>query len=100
MTTKDKALPYIDAQSNAKVESPNVRKVKFNPYTGGIISTASDTPTFGKYTMEIRSGNTFQSHNVTFTKSGGTKITTQIPIPQVKLTVKIQTMRLLTRWYI
>ena len=88
MTTKDKALPYIDAQSNAKVESPNVRKVKFNPYTGGIISTASDTPTFGKYTMEIRSGNTFQSHNVTFTKSGGTKITTQIPIPQVKLTVK------------
>ena len=88
MTTKDKALPYIDAQSNAKVESPNVRKVKFNPYTGGIISTASDTPTFGKYTMEIRSGNKFKSYEVEFTKSAGTKIVTQIPIPQVKLTVK------------
>lgn len=90
MTTKDKALPYIDVQSNAKVESPNVRKVKFNPYTGGIISTASDTPTFGKYTMEIRSGNQFKSYYVTFDKikSAGTKIKTQIPIPQVKLTVK------------
>jgi hypothetical protein len=88
MTTKDKALPYIDAQSNAKVESPNVRKVKFNPYTGGVISTKSDTPTFGKYTMEIRSGTVFKSCEVEFTKTASSKIKTQIPIPQVKLTVK------------
>jgi len=88
MTTKDKALPYIDAQSSAKVESPNVRKVKFNPYTGGVISTKSDTPTFGKYTMEIRSANVFKSCEVQFTKTASSKIKTQIPIPQVKLTVK------------
>lgn len=88
MTTKDKALPYIDAQSNAKVESPNVRKVKFNPYTGGIISTASDAPSFGKYTMEVRSGKLYKSCEVQFTKTAGSKLVTQIPIPQVQLTVK------------
>ena len=91
MSTKDRALPYIDAQTTSLTQSPDVRKVRFNPYTGGIISTGSDKPTFGKYTMEVRSGSAFDSRVVRFRKklTGSTwsELVTEIPIPQVKLLV-------------
>jgi hypothetical protein len=92
MSTKDKALPYIDARSTARIDSPHVRKVTFNPYTGGMISNNTDRPNFGKYTMELRSGTKFTSCVVNFKKpeaNGKTSIISmQIPIPNVKLLVK------------
>lgn len=91
MSTKNKPVPYIDAQTTSSTTAPNVRKVKFNPYTGGIISTGGDKPTFGKYTMELRSGNFFDSRVISFKKikTGATwsYLNTELPIPQVKLLV-------------
>jgi hypothetical protein len=88
MSTKNKPVPYIDTQIVSDSPSPVTRKVRFNPYTGGIISNASDKPTFGKYTMEIRSGTKYVAKSVKFKAVNGTSVTMQIPIPEVKLFVK------------
>jgi hypothetical protein len=93
MSTKNKPLPYIDAATTSNTPPPVVRKVKFNPYTGGVLSNNSDRPAFGKYTMEIRSGTGYRSKYVNFKKkleSPGkwSILRTQIPVPDIKLFVK------------
>ncbi len=88
MSTKNKPVPYIDAQTISDSPAPVVRKTRFNPYTGGIISNASDKPAFGKYTMEIRSGTKYVAKMVNFKPAGGRSVSMQIPIPEVKLFVK------------
>ena len=92
MSTKNKPVPYIDAQTTSDSPAPVTRKVRFNPYTGGILSNANDKPAFGKYTMEIRSGSKFVSKFVNFrwkfANGVWSYITMQIPIPDVKLYVK------------
>ena len=88
MSTKNKPVPYIDAQTTSDSPAPVTRKVRFNPYTGGILSNANDRPAFGKYTMEIRSGTKFVAKMVNFKPSAGRSISMQIPIPDVKLYVK------------
>lgn len=92
MSTKNKPVPYIDAQTISDSPAPVTRKVRFNPYTGGIISNASDKPTFGKYTMEIRSGTKYVSKFVNFkwkfAAGAWSYVRMQIPIPEVKLFVK------------
>jgi hypothetical protein len=92
MSTKNKPVPYIDAQNTSDSPAPVTRKVRFNPYTGGILSNANDRPAFGKYTMEIRSGSKFVSKFVNFrwkfANGIWSYITMQIPIPDVKLYVK------------
>ncbi len=88
MSTKNKPVPYIDAQTTSDSPAPVTRKVRFNPYTGGILSNANDKPSFGKYTMEIRSGTKFVAKMVQFKPSAGRSISMQIPIPDVKLYVK------------
>lgn len=88
MSTKNKPVPYIDAQNISDSPAPVTRKVRFNPYTGGILSNANDRPAFGKYTMEIRSGTKFVAKMVNFKPSAGRSVSMQIPIPDVKLFIK------------
>jgi len=94
MSSKNKPVPYIDTQTTSNSPAPVVLKTRFNPYTGGILSNAEDRPTFGKYTMEIRSTTKYISSYVNFkwkqNSSTGTWsfIKMQIPLPVVKLFVK------------
>jgi hypothetical protein len=92
MTTKSKSLQIIDAQTVSNSAAPNSRKTKFNPYTGGIIANDTDRPTFGKYTMEFRSGTSYTSCEVKFFKKKVGKksyyVTMQFPIPNATLLVR------------
>lgn len=87
MSTKDKPLSRLDVVPQQSPPAPSVNRVKFNPYTGGIIKT--DQPTFGKYNVFVSSGPKVISEYVKFPlrgKAGTYDI--QIPMPEVMLNVR------------
>ena len=87
MSTKDKPLSRLDVVPQQSPPAPSVNRVKFNPYTGGIIKT--DQPTFGKYNVFISSGPKVLSSFVKFPLRGGSgTYDMQIPMPEVTLNVR------------
>jgi hypothetical protein len=87
MSTKDKPLSRLDVIPQESPPAPSVNRVRFNPYTGGIIKT--DQPSFGKYNVFVSSGPKVISSVVKFPlrgRSGTYNI--QIPMPEVFLNIR------------